>query len=57
MHRTNELVSSQDLILRSRARHGVSKDGDARCGLWLSFEARAKKRAPRDEVLMGIHAL
>ena len=25
---------SYDLILRSRAQHGVSKDGHTRCGLW-----------------------
>jgi hypothetical protein len=40
---------SNDLILRSRAQHGVSKDGPTRCGLWPSFETRPSD-APQDEV-------
>jgi hypothetical protein len=33
-----------DLILRSRARHGVSKDGPKRHGLWPSFEMAHRNR-------------
>jgi hypothetical protein len=36
---------SSDLILRSRAQHGVSKDGHTRRGLSPSFETRAKARS------------
>ena len=43
-------VGNADLILRSRARHGVSKDGPTRCGQWPSFETPAS-RAPQDEVV------
>ena len=39
-----------DLILRSRAQHGVSKDGPKRCGLWPSFETLLRE-APQDEVV------
>ena len=38
-----------DLILRSRALRGVSKDGPIRRGLWPSFETRPSD-APQDEV-------
>jgi hypothetical protein len=36
-----------DLILRSLAQQGVSKDGHTCCGLWPSFETRAKARSFR----------
>jgi hypothetical protein len=36
-----------DLILRSRAQHGVSKDGRLACG---RPSRRAQERAPQDEV-------
>jgi hypothetical protein len=39
---------SSDLILRSRAQQGVSKDSRTRCGLWPSFETRASKSAVAD---------
>jgi hypothetical protein len=41
--------SPLDLILRSRAQHGVSKDGPKRCGPWPSFETHPSD-APQDEV-------
>jgi hypothetical protein len=44
------MTSPSNLILRSRAQHGVSKDGLKRRGLWPSFETPAS-RAPQDEVL------
>jgi hypothetical protein len=34
-----------DLILRSRAQHGVSKGGHTHCGLWPPFETRARARS------------
>jgi tryptophanyl-tRNA synthetase len=53
MHRNNELVNLYDLILRSRAQHGVSKDGHTRCGLWPSFETRAGARSFRMRLRQG----
>jgi hypothetical protein len=44
-------MCSNDLILRSRAQRGVTKDGPTRCGLWPSFETPASQ-APQDEVLL-----
>jgi hypothetical protein len=41
-------TSVSDLMLRSRAEHGVSKHGQERRGLWPSFETAL--RAPQDEV-------
>jgi hypothetical protein len=37
-----------DLIQRSRAEHGVSKDGRKTLRLWPSFETRASKSAVAD---------
>ena len=36
-----------DLILRSRAQHGVSKDGPKRCGPWPSFETALRASSGR----------
>src|SRR5262249_36606209 len=39
-------IQPADLILRSRAKHGVSKDGGwHELGLWPSFETRARARS------------
>jgi hypothetical protein len=43
-----------DLILRSRAKHGVSKDGRKTVRLWPSFETPAAP-APQDEVVEKFH--
>jgi hypothetical protein len=43
----------RDLILRSRAKHGVSKDGNRPQRVEPSFETAA----PQDEVLMNIREL
>jgi hypothetical protein len=45
-----------DLILRSRAEHGVSKDGRKTLRLWPSFETPAAP-APQDEVVEKFHTL
>jgi hypothetical protein len=46
---------STDLILRSRAKHGVSKDGHTLCGLWQSFETRARARSSgRGSLMLSI---
>ena len=50
-HRLKGKVSN-DLILRAVRKHGVSKDGPMRCGLWPSFETPASQ-APQDEVTVG----
>jgi hypothetical protein len=44
-----ERVTRVDLVLRSRAQHGVSKDGHKLQRLGPSFETPAS-RAPQDEV-------
>jgi hypothetical protein len=44
---------SSDLILRSLAKQGVSKDGPNCCGLWPSFETPTSW-APQDEVSKGM---
>jgi hypothetical protein len=49
MH-ASSLPTKNDLILRSRAQHGVSKDGPMRSGPWPSFETPASQ-APQDEVV------
>jgi hypothetical protein len=46
----------RDLILRSRAKHGISKDGNRPQRVELSFETAAL-RPPQDEVLMKIRKL
>jgi hypothetical protein len=47
---------STDLILRSRAGHGVSKDARKTLRLWPSFETPAAP-APQDEVVEKFHTL
>jgi hypothetical protein len=43
-----------DLILRSRAPHGVSKDGHGPQRVWPSFETRAKSALLRTRLLDDI---
>jgi hypothetical protein len=45
-----------DLILRSRAKHGVSKDGRKTLRPWLAFETPAAP-APQNEVVEMFHTL
>ena len=52
----NVAFNPTDLILRSHAKHGVSKDGRKTLRLWPSFETPAAP-APQDEVVEKFHTL